>query len=113
MSSRSSRKVVFAAIAANVSIAICKYIVAAITGSPAMLSEAFHSTADTGNEFLLLFGMRRSRRPADSLHPFGHGKLLYFYALLVAVYIFAVGAGLAAYEGIRHLLHPKPSTRVG
>ena len=113
MSSRSSRKVVFAAIAANVSIAICKYIVAAATGSPAMLSEAFHSTVDTGNELLLLFDMRRSRRPADSLHPFGHGKLLYFYALLVAVYIFAVGAGLAAYEGIRHLLHPEPSTRVG
>ena len=84
---------------------------AAATGSPAMLSEAFHSTADTGNELLLLFGMRRSRLPADSLHPFGHGKLLYFYALLVAVYIFAVGAGLAAYEGIRHLLHPEPSTR--
>ena len=57
--------------------------------------------------------MRRSRRPPDSLHPFGHGKLLYFYALLVAVYIFAVGAGLAAYEGIRHMLHPEASTRVG
>ena len=89
MSSRSSREVVFAAITANVSIAICKYIVAAATGSPAMLSEAFHSTVDTGNELLLLFDMRRSRRPADSLHPFGHGKLLYFYARLVVVHIFA------------------------
>lgn len=78
-----------------------------------MLSEAFHSTADTGNELLLLLGMHRGRRPPDSLHPFGHGKLLYFYSLLVAVYIFAVGAGLAAYEGIHHILHPVFSTRVG
>jgi cation diffusion facilitator family transporter len=113
VSSPASRKVVFAAIGANVAIAVCKYLAAALTGSPAMLSEAFHSTADTGNELLLLFGMRRSRRPPDSLHPFGHGKLLYFYSLLVAVYIFAVGAGLSAYEGIHHLLHPEPSTRVG
>ena len=78
-----------------------------------MLSEAMHSTADMGNELLLLLGMRRSRRPPDSLHPFGHGKLLYFYSLLVAVYIFAVGGGLAAYEGIHHLLHPETSVRVG
>ena len=98
MSSRASRRVIFAALAANAAIAISKYTAAAITGSSAMLAEAFHSTADTGNELLLLIGMKRSRLPADSLHPFGHGKLLYFYALLVAVYIFAVGAGLAAYE---------------
>jgi cation diffusion facilitator family transporter len=113
VSSPASRKVVFAAIAANIAIAVCKYAAAAVTGSPAMLSEAFHSTADTGNELLLLFGMKRSRRPPDSLHPFGHGKLLYFYSLLVAVYIFAIGAGLSAYEGIHHLLHPEPSTHVG
>ena len=113
MPSPSSRKVVFAGIAANLAIAACKYVVAAITSSPAILSEAFHSTADTGVEILLLIGMRRSRRPPDALHPFGHGKLLYFYSLLVAVYIFAVGAGLAAYEGIRHLLHPELSLRPG
>lgn len=77
-----------------------------------MMSEAFHSTADVGNELLLLFGMRRSRRPPDALHPFGHGKLLYFYSLLVAVYIFGVGGVLAAYEGIHHLRHPEPSTHV-
>jgi cation diffusion facilitator family transporter len=111
--SRESRKVVFAGIAANVAIAACKYVAAIITGSSAMLSEAFHSTADTGNELLLLLGMSRSRRPPDALHPFGHGKLLYFYSLLVAVYIFAVGAGLAAYEGVHRLLHPEFSTRVG
>jgi cation diffusion facilitator family transporter len=77
-----------------------------------MMSEAFHSTADVGNELLLLFGMRRSRRPPDALHPFGHGKLLYFYSLLVAVYIFGVGGGLAFYEGIHHLRHPEPATHV-
>ena len=96
MPSRSSRKVVLAGFAADVAIAVCKYIAAGITSSPAMLSEAMHSTADTGNELLLLLGMRRSRRPPDALHPFGHGKLLYFCSLLVAVYIFAVGGGLAA-----------------
>lgn len=104
---------VFAGIASNLAIAGCKYVAAIITSSPAMLSEAFHSTADTGVEILLLIGMRRSRRPPDALHPFGHGKLLYFYSLLVAIYIFVVGAGLAAYEGIRHLLHPELSVRVG
>ncbi len=113
MTSRASRRVVFAALASNAAIAVSKYVAAAITGSSAMLAEAFHSTADTGNELLLLIGMRRSARPPDSLHPFGHGKVLYFYSLLVAVYIFAVGGGLAAYEGIRHLFHPEPPTRIG
>jgi cation diffusion facilitator family transporter len=110
---RASRRVIFAALAANAAIAISKYTAAAITGSSAMLAEAFHSTADTGNELLLLIGMKRSGRPPDSLHPFGHGKLLYFYSLLVAVYIFAIGGGLAAFEGIRHLLHPEIPSRVG
>jgi cation diffusion facilitator family transporter len=112
VASDSSKKVVVAGIAANVAIAFCKYVAAAVTGSSAMLSETFHSTADTGNELLLLLGMRRSRRPPDALHPFGHGKILYFYSQLVAVYIFAVGGGLAAYEGIRRLLHPKPATHL-
>ncbi len=107
-----SHKVVSVALFANLAIAAGKYVAAAMSGSPSMLSEAFHSTADTGNELLLLLGIRRSRRPPDSLHPFGHGKLLYFYSLLVAVYIFGVGGCLAAYEGIKHLLHPEPLTRV-
>jgi len=113
VSPRSSRKVVLAGFAADVAIAVCKYVAAAMTSSPSMFSEAMHSTADTGNELLSLLGMRRSRRPPDALHPFGHGKVLYFYSLLVAVYIFAVGGGLAAYEGIHHLLHPETSVPVG
>ena len=71
-----------------------------------MMAEAIHSMVDTGNELLLLLGMKRSARPANPLHPYGHGKELYFYSLLVAVYIFALGGGLAVYRGISHLLHP-------
>jgi cation diffusion facilitator family transporter len=78
-----------------------------------MLAEAVHSTVDTGNELLLLLGMRRSARPADSLHPFGHGKVLYFYSLLVAVYIFAFGAILTVYQGISRLRHPALPENVG
>lgn len=106
MPARDSRKVIFAAIIANLAIAGLKFIAATVTKSSAMLSEAIHSAADTGNELLLLLGMRRSARPADALHPFGHGKALYFYSLLVAVYIFAFGGGLSIYEGTSRLRHP-------
>jgi len=94
---------------AKLAIAIAKYIAAFATGSSSMLAEAFHSTADSGNEILLLIGIKLSARPPDTLHPFGHGKVLYFYALLVAVYIFGVGGGLAVHEGISHLRHPSLS----
>lgn len=107
MASRESKGVLYAAIFANVAIAICKFAAAGVTHSSAMLAEAFHSTADTGNELLLLWGMKRSSRPPDALHPYGHGKVLYFYSLLVAVYIFGVGGGLAVHEGISHLKHPQ------
>lgn len=96
VASRSSQRVLYVAIGTNLAIMICKYAAAIVTGSSAMLTEAFHSTADGGNELLLLLGMKRSARPADALHPFGHGKALYFYSLLVAVYIFSVGLLLAA-----------------
>jgi cation diffusion facilitator family transporter len=102
----SSKKVVLVAAAANVAIASCKYLAAALTRSPSMFAEAFHSTADSGNELLLLLGMKRSARPPDSLHPFGHGKALYFYSLLVAVYIFLIGGAVAVFEGLSHLRHP-------
>lgn len=105
-----SQIAVYGAIAANVAIATTKFIVASITGSSAMLSEAIHSTVDTGNEFLLLVGMARSRRPADAMHPFGYGKELYFWSLIVAVLLFGVGGGISAYEGVLHMLEPAPLT---
>jgi len=100
VASRESKKVVLVAVAANICIAVSKYIAAIASGSSSMMAEAFHSSADMGNELLLLWGMKRSRRPADERHPFGHGKALYFYSLLVAIYIFLIGGGLAIHQGI-------------
>jgi cation diffusion facilitator family transporter len=111
--SDSSKRVIYAAIVSNLTIAIFKYLAAFFTGSSAMLAEAFHSTADTGNELLLLLGIKRSARPPDPLHPFGHGKVLYFYSLLVAVYIFGIGGVLAVHQGISHIRHPQKFPHVG
>src|ERR1700756_294930 len=107
VAARASKKVVYVAIGSNLAIALAKYVAAAFTGSAAMLAEAFHSTVDTGNELLLLLGIKRSGRPPSKLHPFGHGKALYFYSLLVAVYIFGIGGGLAIHRGISALRHPE------
>ena len=97
---------VYGAIAANLAVAVSKFIVAAITGSSAMLSEGIHSVVDTGNQLLLLLGLRQSQRPPDHKHPFGYGQALYFWGLIVAVLLFGVGGGMSFYEGISHLQHP-------
>lgn len=104
----SSKKVIYAALAGNTLIAVTKFVAAAITGSSAMLSEGIHSVVDTGNQGLLLYGIRQSKKPADSEFPFGHGKEVYFWSFVVAILIFAVGAGVSLYEGVRHVLHPEP-----
>lgn len=103
-----SKVAIYGAIGANVAIAITKFVVAGITGSSAMLSEGIHSAVDTFNGVLLLVGLRLSKRPATQEHPFGHGKELYFWSLIVAVLIFGLGGGVSFFEGIQHIRHPEP-----
>lgn len=105
----SSRKlVIYAALAGNALIAIMKFIAASLTGSSVMFSEGIHSVVDTGNQMLLLYGLKQSKKPADDRFPFGHGKEIYFWSFIVAIMIFAVGAGISIYEGIHRLLNPAP-----
>jgi cation diffusion facilitator family transporter len=103
-----SKTAVYAAIIGNAAIAVMKFAAAAFTGSSAMLSEGIHSVVDTGNGGLLLLGINRSKQPADATHPFGYGKEIYFWSLIVAVLIFGAGGGISIYEGIRHIIHPSP-----
>lgn len=110
MAATGSKKVIFAALAGNGLIAVTKFFAAAYTGSSAMLSEAIHSVVDTGNQGLLLYGMKRAQKPPDEMHPFGYGSEIYFWSFVVAIMIFGVGAGVSLYEGVQKLLHPHPIT---
>jgi cation diffusion facilitator family transporter len=101
-----SKKVIYAALAGNALISVTKFGAAIATGSSAMFSEGIHSLVDTGNQGLLLFGMHRAKKPADEKHPFGYASEIYFWAFVVAILIFAVGAGVSIYEGIQKVLHP-------
>ncbi len=103
-----SKIAVIAAVVANFVIAVIKFIAGSMTGSSAMISEGIHSLVDMGNGILVLVGMRRSDVPPDASHPFGHGKELYFWTLIVALSIFAIGGGMSVYEGITHMQHPTP-----
>ena len=103
-----SKKVIYAALIGNALIAVTKFVAAFVTRSSAMFSEGIHSVVDTGNQVLLLWGLHRSKQPADRRFPFGHGKEIYFWSFVVAILIFAVGAGISVYEGVKHLLHPEP-----
>ncbi len=103
-----SKKVIYAAMIGNGLIAIAKFVGAAITGSSAMLSEGIHSLVDTGNQGLLLYGIKRSKRPADENHPFGYASEIYFWAFIVAILIFSIGAGISMYHGVEKVLHPHP-----
>ncbi|QMU61577.1 MAG: cation diffusion facilitator family transporter [Gammaproteobacteria bacterium] len=106
----SSKKVIFAALIGNAIISIMKFAAAVFTGSSAMFSEGIHSLVDTGNQVLLLFGLRQAKKPADKRYPFGHGKEVYFWSFVVAILIFAVGSGLSIVKGLEHIKHPQVIT---
>ena len=108
MSDPSTKTVVYAALAGNLLVAVTKGAAAAWTGSSSMLSEAVHSLVDTGNEVLLLYGMHRAQKQATPEHPIGYGRELYFWSFIVAVLVFALGAGVSVVEGIAHIRNPEP-----
>lgn len=105
-----SRKAIYVGIGATLLIAATKLAAGSYTGSSAMIAEGMHSVVDTADGFLLLLGQHRASRPPDEAHPLGHGKELYFWALIVSLLFFALGGGMSFYEGVQHLMHPEPIT---
>ncbi|MGL3045414.1 cation diffusion facilitator family transporter [Acinetobacter pecorum] len=105
--SESNKIVVYAAMFGNLAIALVKFVAAYITNSSAMLSEAVHSVVDTLNEILLLYGMKKAKKPGDVKHPFGYGRELYFWAFIVALLVFALGAIVSIFQGIYHIIQPE------
>ena len=110
MSAKSSKKAIYAALAGNGMIALTKFFASAYTGSSAMFSEAIHSVVDTGNQILLLYGIKRSERPADKTHPFGYGMEVYFWSFVVAILLFGLGSGVSIYEGFSKIQNAHPVT---
>ena len=104
-----STRTLVIALAANLGIAVSKFVAAGITGSSAMLTEGVHSVVDSTNQLLLMWGRRQAKKPPDQYHPFGYGRELYFWSFVVAVLVFALGAGVSVYEGFVHIAHPEPA----
>ena len=111
MADHTPKTAIYAALIGNVLIAVTKGVAASITGSSAMLSEAVHSAVDTGNALLLLYGLKRAAKPPDQRHPYGYGRELYFWCFVVALLVFALGAGISIFEGINHIRNPEPIDR--
>jgi len=99
---------IYSALLANILIALTKFIAGALTNSSSMVAEGIHSTVDTVNQLLLLYGIKQSKKPADQSRPFGYGKDLYFWSFMVSVLIFGLGGGLSIYQGILHIVHAEP-----
>jgi cation diffusion facilitator family transporter len=106
MGMASSNKSIYSALAANLLIALTKFIAGFFSNSAAMIAEGVHSVVDTANQVLLLFGLRQSRKKPDATHPFGYGKELYFYSFIVSILIFGLGGGVSMFQGIYHIIHP-------
>lgn len=102
-----NRKSIYSALAANLLIAVTKFTAGAFTNSSSMISEGIHSTVDTTNQLLLLYGIKRSKKAPDEWHPFGYGKELYFWSFVVSILIFGLGGALSIYQGILHIIEPE------